>query len=237
MPEIRAVVVDDEPLARRGIVQLASAHDDLSVVGEAGDGVEALQLIRRTRPDLLFLDVEMPELGGFGVLLHEVEPEPVVVFVTAYEDFAFKAFQVDAADYLLKPVAAPRFAECMERVRARLGPVSERTRVVVREGGRDLVLGPDDIDWVEAHDYYAAVHAGGRSFLVRESLASLGGRLPAARFLRVHRSALVNLDRVRSLVTGEGAGGALVLRTGETVPVSRRARGSVQAWLREQGRR
>lgn len=234
MPDIRALVVDDEPLARRGIAQLAADHPDLQVVGEAGDGAEALRLVDRVRPDLLFLDVEMPELDGFGVLLSALEPRPVVVFVTAYEEFAFRAFQVDAADYLLKPVSAERFAACMERVRARLSAAPAGARVVVRERGGDLILTPDEIEWIEADDYYAAVHARGQRLLVRESLTSLEARLPAALFARAHRSALVNLGEVRALQGGAG-GGTLLLRSGARVPVSRRCRAGLQEALRRLG--
>ncbi|GMV04918.1 MAG: DNA-binding response regulator [Gemmatimonadota bacterium] len=236
MAEIRAVLVDDEPLARRGLRQLAAEHDDLALVGEAGDGAEGVRLVREVRPDVLFLDVEMPEVDGFGVLLHGLEPPPVVVFVTAYEDFAFRAFQVDAADYLLKPVSAERFAACMERVRGRLGRAPAAARVVVSAAGRRVVLQPAEIDWIEADDYYAAVHAGGRRSLVRESLASLEARLPEALFVRAHRGALVNLGRVRTFAPNAAGGGTLTLRSGGQVPVSRRNRAAVVARLGERGR-
>lgn len=236
MAEIRAVLVDDEPLARRGLRQLAAAHDDLELVGEAGNGVEGARLVREASPDLVFLDVEMPELDGFGVLLHGLEPPPVVVFVTAYEDFAFRAFQVDAADYLLKPVSAERFAACMDRVRTRLGRTPATARVVVSAGARRVVLQPEEIDWVEADDYYAAVHAGGRRFLLRESLASLEARLPETLFVRAHRGALVNLGRVRAFAPNAAGGGTLTLRSGGEVPVSRRNRTAVVARMGERGR-
>ena len=232
MPEIRAVVADDEPLARRGILQLVADHGDVVVVGEATNGAEAVRLLRDTTPDLVFLDVEMPELDGFGVLVHETDPPPLVVFVTAYEDFALRAFDVNAADYLLKPVSAERFAVCLDRVRERLGHPTLAGRVVVQDARGRHVLRPEEIDWVEAQDYYASVHAAGRSFLVRESLSSLEARLPADRFLRVHRSALVNLERVRSFLPEDGGGGTLVLTGGARVPVSRRSRSGVQERLR-----
>jgi len=233
MTEIRAVVVDDEPLARRRLCQLADGHDDLDLVGEAADGRDAMRVVRELHPDLLFLDIEMPELDGFGVLLHGMQPAPVVVFVTAHADFAFRAFQVDAVDYLLKPVDDARFAECMHRVRARLGLSAARARVVVVDRGERFVLHPHEIDWFESDDYYAAVHVGGRRFLMRESLASLESRLPSDLFIRVHRSALVNLDRVRSLTPSPGGGGTLTLRNGQEVTVSRRSRASLIERLRE----
>lgn len=239
--EIRAVVADDEPLARRGIRQLAAAHDDLRIIGEAKDGRDAVQVVRMLKPDLLFLDVQMPELDGFDVLVHEVTPHPLVVFVTAYEDFALRAFEVDAADYLLKPVSSTRFATCLERVRARLGtdrraPAAAPSRTVVahtRAG--DVIFQPEEIDWIEAQDYYAEVHVGRRCFLVRESLKSLEARLPEHLFARAHRSALVNLARVRSLVPTDSGGGELILMGGARVPLSRRSRRSVQDRIR--GRR
>lgn len=239
MADIRAVVVDDEPLARRGVRQLASAHADVIVVGEAADGPEAVRVIRTLLPDLVFLDVQMPGLDGFDVLMHEIERAPAVVFVTAYEEFALRAFEVDAVDYLLKPVPAERFAVCMERVRARLATAPGRdappTVVAVRVRGGERLLHPEEIDWIEADDYYAVIHSGGRRFLVRESLASLADRLPAHLFMRVHRSAVVNLSRVRAVLPAEGGGGALVLRGGARVPVGRRNRSAVLERLRGRG--
>ena len=237
MREIRAVVADDEPLARRGLRQLATAHPDLRIVGEAADGRTAVEEVRRLEPDLLFLDVQMPELDGFGVLMHELDPSPVVVFVTAYEDFAVQAFSVDAADYLLKPASAARFATCLDRVRARLASAAldaarTHSTVVVRTAKGEWVLQPEEIDWIEADDYYAAVHVAGRRFLVRESLASLDARLPDHVFMRVHRAALVNLGRVRSIEPAASGGGALFLMNGDRVDVSRRSRRAVQERLR-----
>lgn len=234
MSEIRTLIVDDEPLARRGVRQLIEAHGDLRVVGEARDGHEAVRLVEMLRPDLLFLDVQMPESDGFGVLARTAAGAVgAVVFLTAYEQFAVRAFEVEATDYLVKPLSQARFDEALERVRRRL---SERdtapvVRVDAREG--ELLLRAEQIDWIEADDYYAAVHAGGRRFLVRESLNALEGRLPNSLFMRVHRGALVNLARVLGFETVPGRGGVLRLRTGAEVPVSRRRRSKVQSWLRE----
>ena len=264
MREIRVLLVDDEPLARRGLRQLAAAHPDLAVVGEAGDGREALDLLAALAPDVVFLDVQMPELDGFGVLRAAVaargaERLPAVVFVTAYDEFAVRAFEAHALDYLVKPVTAARFAVAMERARDRLrsadalalarqlgallagqerqagpppgaGAPAAPRRLVLPTGGGELVLDADEIDWIQADDYYAAVHALRRRHLVRESLASLAERLDPARFVRVHRSAVVNLDRVRELrVEGDAA---VILRDGTRVPVSRRRREQVAAQLR-----
>lgn len=212
------------------------------MVGEAGDGAKAVERVRSLMPDLLFLDVQMPELDAFGVIEREpLDPMPVIVFLTAYEDFAVRAFEVDAVDYLLKPVSGERFEAAMDRVRQRLAERRRtvagatdvlNTSVVVRGRTGKHVLSAEEIDWIEADDYYAAVHAGGRRHLVRESIASLESRLPATSYQRVHRGALVNLARVRSLVTSDQGSTELILRNGDRVPVSRRKRREVQERLR-----
>lgn len=243
MSEIRCLIVDDEPLARRGLRQLLERHADVRIVGEARDGRDALQLIRATRPDLLFLDVQMPELDGFGVVeLGIVGSVPAVVFVTAYDEFAVDAFAVDAVDYLVKPLVRERFEAALRRVRDRLAwlrsrpeqtPGTEATgvlRVHTRRG--DLLLRFDEIDWIEAADYYAVVHAAGARHLIRDSLATMARRLPAAQFLRVHRSAIVNIARIRAFEAVTG-GGHVVLRTGARVPVSRRSRAALEKRLAE----
>ena len=262
MREIRALIVDDEPLARRGIRQLLEKEEDITVVGEARNGREALRALRSLGPDLVFLDVQMPEVDGFGVLrAYGPERMPAVIFVTAYDAFAVRAFDAHALDYLVKPLREARFAEAVQRARervrsadavalsrqlsallaandaARLTPVPETTRrIVVPTATGELVLEASEIDWIEADDYYAAVHTRGRRHLIRESLSSLETRLDAARFVRAHRSAIVNLDRVRELRT-EGPGDcALLLRDGTRVPVSRRRREHVADLLRRQAR-
>ncbi|MBV9880287.1 MAG: response regulator transcription factor [Gemmatirosa sp.] len=246
---IRVVVADDEPLARRGVCQLLAAHDDVTVVAEACDGVEAVHAVRAHRPDLLFLDVQMPGLDGFGVLRElGAAAVPSVIFVTAYDQFAVRAFEAHALDYLVKPLVEARFGEALARTRAqreathaveqsrRLAALlAERERgtskLLVPTASGELVLDVDEIDWIEADDYYAAVHARGRRHLLRESLASLAQRLDAARFVRAHRSAIVNVDRVRELRSAAGGDAVLVLRDGTRVPVSRRRREQVAALL------
>jgi len=237
MNEIRVLIADDEPLARRGVAQLLEPHGDMRIVGQAGDGGEAVRLIEALRPDLLFLDVEMPENDGFGVLARSRrERRPAVVFLTAYEEYAVEAFDAQAVDYLVKPPTRQRFERALSRVREylRLHPAEEQgapaEHVVVDHRGGAQLLRPEEIDWVEAADYYAAVHAHGQRFLLRESLDSLEARLPAPPFLRVHRSALVNMTRMRRLARGDG-GGTLVLASGAEVPVSRRRRAAVREWL------
>jgi two-component system, LytTR family, response regulator len=230
MSVIRAVVADDEPLARRGVRQLVAPHADVAVVADARTGVEAVDVVRAHRPDLLFLDVQMPTLDAFGVLraLGPAAP-PAVVFLTAHDEFAVRAFDAHAVDYLVKPIVEARFVEALARARERLRARrrAERLRVPTADG--ELLLDAAEIDWIEADDYYAAVHARGRRHLIRESLASLAERLDAWRFVRAHRSAIVNVDRVREVREG---GTLLVLRDGTRVPVSRRRRDEVEAALR-----
>ena len=255
MREIRALIVDDEPLARRGIRQLLEREPDVTVVGEARDGREALRALRTLEPTLVFLDVQMPELDGFGVLRqHGVHEMPLVVFITAFDEFAVRAFDAHAIDYLVKPLRETRFAEAVQRVRDHLHSADAvelskrltallaatapqpsaqpRSRIIVPTSTGDLILDAAEIDWIEADDYYAAVHARGKRHLIRESLSSFEGRLDPVRFVRVHRSAIVNLDRVRELRAESGGESAVVLRDGTRVPVSRRRREQVAEALR-----
>jgi two-component system LytT family response regulator len=256
MPEIRALIVDDEPLGRRGVRQMLARHPDVVVVAEARDGREALRALEVHSPDLVFLDVQMPELDGFEVVrVRGPERMPPVIFVTAYDEFALRAFEVSALDYLMKPLNEHRFDAALGRARRRIreadalalsrqlaalvgfkdvqekraGPACSLT---VRTRTGTLVLDARDIDWVEAEDYYAAVHAGGGRYLVRESLGALEQRLDPAVFVRVHRSALVNIDRIRELRAPAGETASVVLRDDTCIPVSRRRYTKVEALLR-----
>jgi two-component system LytT family response regulator len=255
---IRALLVDDEALSRRGIRQLLASHPDVDVVGECRDGRAALAAIAESSPDLLFLDIQMPELDGFGVIreaaaARDVGALPLTVFLTAFEEFALDAFDVEAVDYLVKPVSEQRFDEAMRRVRRRLalppsagheaasnGSATTASHapshlvVATPRGQRIIPLG--EIDWIGADDYYVAVHAGGRRHLLRESMASLEARLDHARFVRVHRGAIVNIDRIRELRTSNGGGDAVVvLQDGTRLPVSRRRRPALMAALAATG--
>ena len=261
MTELRALIVDDEPLARRGIRQLIEAHDDVVVVGECRDGREALRALRTLAPDLVFLDVQMPVVDGFGVLrAFGAEQMPAVIFVTAYDHFAVRAFDAHAIDYLVKPVSESRFAEALARVRAHRRssdamalsqrllallaeqspgrelpaiPQTERVtrvrRLVVPTANGELVLDVEEIDWIEADDYYAAIYARGRRHLIRMSLAVLEERLDPRHFVRVHRSAIVRVDRIRAL---DHATSTILLKDGTRVRVSRRRRERVAALIR-----
>lgn len=251
MAEIRALICDDEPLARRGVRQLLVRHPDVVVVGEARDGREALRALDTLTPDLLFLDVQMPELDGFDVVrARGPERMPPVIFVTAYDEFAVRAFEVSALDYLVKPLNEARFDAALARARRQIrdadalalsrklaallgsdtkaeSDVPTDTRIAVRTESGTLVLDARNIDWIGAEDYYAAVHTGGKRYLVRESLSSLEQRLDPAVFTRIHRSALVNIDRIRELRAS-----FVILRDGTRLPVSRRKQARLEGLLR-----
>jgi two-component system, LytTR family, response regulator len=203
--KIRVLIVDDEPAARRGIRYLLQNEPDAEVIGDCGSGFEAVRTIESERPDLVFLDVRMPELDGFGVLeALRVEP-PAVIFVTAFDDHAVAAFEVAAFDYLTKPVGEVRFQKAFERARARL---QERKalprnrpleRVVVRVGERIEIVRVETIDWIEAAGDYCCLHAGKRTHVLSESLGSLEARLDPRQFLRIHRGKILNMERVRQM--------------------------------------
>jgi two-component system LytT family response regulator len=217
---IRAIIVDDEPLAREGVRLHLEAEPDVEIIGEAGSGEEAVELIETVRPDLLFLDVQMPGMDGFGVL-DAIGPAhmPVTIFTTAYDQFALRAFDAHAIDYVLKPYDAQRFSSAIERARMHLNgrrkvQVDERLdslldelrsrnqyleRLVVRSGGRILILRVADIDWVEAASNYVRLHAGGREYLLRETMTALESKLDPVDFVRIHRSTIVRVDKIREL--------------------------------------
>lgn len=203
---IRALIVDDEPLARRGIRLRLAEHADIEIVGEAEDGPAAARMITALLPDLVFLDVQLPGMSGFDVLADTAEIHlPVIVFVTAYDQYAVNAFEVRAIDYLLKPIAKDRFDEALRRARRELAegkrPAADllATRLTVRKGDRYLLVKLEDIDWLEAAGNYVEVHARGVESLIRATLASLERRLDPQRFVRIHRSTIVNVDRVAEI--------------------------------------
>jgi len=226
--KIRAMIVDDEPLARSNIAVLLRRHADVEIIGDCGSGAEALGEIRVTRPDLLFLDVQMPECDGFDVLeMLGNDFPPAVIFVTAYDQYALRAFEAGALDYLLKPFDNTRFelafARAKQRIRGGARPnVAER--IVVKSAGEVSFIKISGIDWIEAADYYTCLHVGSRNHLVRRSLAELENELDPSTFCRVHRSAIVNLDRVRSLKLQEDGEYEVLLETGARVRLSRRYR-------------
>ncbi len=199
---MRVVVADDEAIIRRGLRRLLGRQHDLDVVGEVANGRQAVAAIRELQPDAVFLDVQMPAGDGFWVV-REVGAAamPAVVFVTAHEQYAVGAFGIDAVDYLLKPFDAERLAQSVERLRTRLRARGARwaERLAVRSVGRIDLVPVGDVDWIEAADNYVVLHCGSRTHLMLESLRALGRRLDPERFVRIHRSRIVNVSRVRRM--------------------------------------
>lgn len=227
-PLLRALIVDDEALARANLAFLLARDPAIRVVGQCGSAGEALAAIGDMRPDLVFLDIEMPECDGFE-LLERIGPSPAfaVVFVTAHNQFALRAFEVGALDYLLKPFDDRRFARVLERTKERLRVPGEQQRFIVKNGATLEVVRFADIDWIEASDYYSTLHAGGRAHMLRRSLAELETLLATHGFHRVHRSAIVNLDRLRALEIREDGEYEAVLASGQRLRMSRRYRKAV----------
>lgn len=237
---LRVLIADDEPLARRGLRGWLVGIADVEIVGEARHGAEAVALSRSLRPDLLFLDVQMPGLDGLAVL-SELGPDlpPAVVFVTAYDQYALHAFDHHAVDYLLKPVDEERFRLALARARERLGarrpdaglralleelrPIAATwlERIPTRSGSKVTLVPVDEVEWFEAADNYVRLYAGGRRHVVRETMKVLAGRLDPKRFVRVHRSAIVALGRIRELEALASGDYRITLASGATVPLSR----------------
>ena len=225
---IRVVVVDDEPLARANIAALLGRDPTVRLIAECGSGSEALATIRDVRPDVVFLDVEMPDHDGFDVLeMLTRDRMPAIVFVTAYDHYAVRAFEAGALDYLLKPFDDARFSRALERAKDRVGRgtgVTLRDTFVVKTNGSIVFLKVADVDWIEAADYYSRLHVGARTHLLRRSLADLEGELEPETFCRVHRSAIVKLAHVAGLVVNESGDYEVLLDDATRVPVSRRYR-------------
>jgi two-component system LytT family response regulator len=234
--KIRAAVVDDEPLARSNLKVLLGRDPDVELVSECGSGAEALKEIRKKRPELVFLDVQMPEVDGFDVLEQlGADMPPALVFVTAYDQYALQAFEAGALDYLLKPFDNARFERALRRAKERIAAGKARVarveRVAIKNAGEVLFLKIAEIDWIEAADYYVSLHVGTRMHLLRRSMADLEKELDAEMFCRIHRSAIVNLERVRRLESGEEGGTEVVLNTGARLRLSRRYRRELQGRL------
>jgi two-component system LytT family response regulator len=245
MNRLRVLVVDDEPLARTGLAQLVRQDPELECVGECADGQAAIEAIESLKPDLVLLDVQMPEIDGFGVIRAiGLERMPPVVFVTAYEEFALQAFRVHALDYLVKPFTDAALTDALERAkRGRLQHLTERlsalvqtrqdylTRITVRTAQRVQVVRVAEIDWIEAADYCAKLHAGTSTHVVRVSLGALERLLDPTIFLRVHRSAIINLDRLKEIVSDSSGDGLIVLSDGTKVRLARSRRPAVDRLL------
>ena len=239
---MRVVIVDDEPPARAVIRGLLAERSDIEICREAGDGAAALDAISTLRPDLVFLDVQLPDRDGFAVLSDlPSDIAPAVVFVTAFDDFAVRAFEVHALDYLVKPFTDERFAVALARAMQRGAAPIELARslcepnlappghFLVRVGRRSLLVALDEVDWIEADRYYATLHVGSATHLVREPIASLAARLDPQRFVRIHRSTIVNLDRVREVARPADGTTELLLRDGTRLLVSRSYRRAVSS--------
>jgi two-component system, LytTR family, response regulator len=244
---IRVLIADDEALAREGIRVRLKGEPDIEIVGEAGDGPEAAKRIAALKPDLVFLDIRMPGFDGFEVLRRSGPTHlPAVIFVTAYDRYALQAFEAHAIDYLLKPIASKRFAEALQWARHTLGredaleathqrtlniiePAKPATqsaggyvqRLAVKDGRRFLLLRTEEIDWIEAASNYVEVHARGRSFLIRMTLNELNDSLDPAMFARIHRSTVVNLDRIQDIVLGGTGSFFIRLKDGSNLRLSR----------------
>ena len=230
------LIVDDEPAARRGVRQLLAAFPEFAVVGECRNGAEALASLDAQQPNVVFLDVQMPGIDGFEVIRRRTPARmPAVVFLTAYDQFAIRAFEAEALDYLVKPVSEVRFAATMRRLARQLrsAPSSHEQRIVVTTARGATVLSVRDIEWIEAADNYARIWIGRRSYLLRESMRDLEARVRPHGFIRAHRRALVPVGGVRELTwTQEGALVA-VLGGGVKIHVSRRRRAAFAAAVRK----
>ena len=234
--KIRTVIVDDEPLARSNLSVLLRLDPEIEIVSECGSGVDAPREIRATKPDLLFLDVQMPECDGFDVLeLLGKDVPSAIIFVTAYDQYALRAFEAGALDYLLKPFDNARFDRALERAKEKIaqgkGSPKKLQRLTVKSAGQVAFVGLSEIDWIEAADYYAALHVGDKTHLLRRSMAELEQDLDPATFCRIHRSTIVNLDRVRGLKVSEDGAYQVLLENGTELRMSRRYRKQLQSRL------
>ena len=234
----KALIADDEPAARRGVRQLLAAFPEFVIAGECRNGAEVLAALNTSTPDVVFLDVQMPGIDGFEVIKQRtVERMPAVVFLTAFDQFAIRAFETEALDYLVKPVSEARFAATMKRLEKRLRSSSkpQRETIVVTTSRGATVLHLNEIDWIEAAGNYTQLWVGTRSYFLRESLQMLEERIQAHGFIRAHRSALVRLEAVRELRRTRAAGLVAILGSGVRVPISRRRSASFTAALRQLG--
>ena len=257
--KVRALIVDDEPLARRTIRELLAQDQDVEIIGECGSGLEAVRLITEQPPDLLFLDIQMPGLNGFETLA-KIQPEriPAIVFVTAYDQYALRAFEVHALDYLLKPFTDKRFEEMLRQAKAQLelkeintisksllSLLGEQTaheparaakksflsRFMIKAGGRVVLIKASDVDWIAADDYFIKLHVSGKSHLLRMSMNELEQKLDPEAFLRVHRSTIVNFDRVKELKQTSNGEYVVVLKDETELKLSRGRRARLEQLL------
>ncbi|MDT5156951.1 MAG: two-component system, LytTR family, response regulator [Acidobacteriota bacterium] len=250
---IRVLVVDDEPLAREKIRGLAADDPELRVVGECTNGAEAIEAVQSIRPDLILLDVQMPEVGGFAVLeALKDEGLPPVIFITAYDHYAVRAFEFHALDYLLKPFDRERFRAAIDRAKRQIRrengdgldarilalleqireqPTRYSERLVVKTGGRVFFLNTDEIDWIEAEGNYVSIHTGKKAYLLRETITSLEAQLDPKDFVRIHRSAIANINRIKELQPWSHGEYHVILHDGTQLTLSRSFREKLQSAL------
>ncbi len=246
------MIVDDEPIARRNIRALLSLDPDVEIVNECGSAAKAVKLIQASPPDLLFLDIQMPEMSGFDVLKRiDIDQIPAIIFVTAFDQYALRAFEVHALDYLLKPFDDERFEQALQRAKSQIEQreaarlkkkllalidIEERDRpqyeekFLIRSASRVFFVQADEIDWIEAADYYVRLHSGDHSHMLRETMTELEARLDPEKFLRIHRSAIVNLTRVREAQI-KGGECSLILHDGTQLKLSRSRREHIEKIL------
>lgn len=242
---IRALVGEDEALARHRLVSLLQKEDDISVVAVCENGLEAVSRIQEKKPDVLFLDVEMPGIDGFGVLdAIDQEQSPIIVFTTAYDQYAVRAFDIQAQDYLLKPFDEDRFKQALNRVRAQISarrnglqdsravPAPKGEKLLIRSGGRILFLNVKEIDWIEASGNYVIVHVGNQAHLLREKISTMEERLDRNKFVRVHRSFIVNSECMKEIQACGKGEYLLLLKNGKSLSVSRGYWNHLEEFLR-----
>jgi two-component system LytT family response regulator len=240
LKKIRTIIVDDEPLARSNVAALLRLDAEIEIVCECGSGAEATIAIRSLKPDLVFLDVQMPECDGFDVLeLLGKDLPSAVVFVTAYDQYALRAFAAGALDYLLKPFDNARFDVALDRAKQRITRGKDLPRklerLAIKSTGRVSFIKISEIDWIEAADYYACLHVGPRTHLLRRIMSELEQDLDPATFCRIHRSTIVNCDRVRGLKLSEDGEYEVLLENGTSLRLSRRYRKQLQSRLGVRG--
>ena len=258
MKTIKAIIVDDEPIARQNLQALLKTDPEIEVIAVCNGGADAVKWIRKTPPDLLFLDIQMPEIDGFAVLRKiNVSNIPAIVFVTAHDEYALAAFEAHALDYLLKPFSEERFSIAVERaklqIRQRAAAELSRklqslltehgaeqsstaeayvSRFLIKESSRVFFVKVEEIDWVEAADYYVNLHVGAKTHLLRETMSDLENKLDPSRFLRIHRSAIVNLHRVKEVQTRSGGEYVVAMKDGAQLKLSRSRRDQLESLLR-----
>ncbi len=250
MQRFKVLIVDDEPISRRRLRRLLALEPECDVIGECENGREAVRALEQENVDLLFLDVQMPEMDGFEVVSVLAKSHPLIIFTSAYDEYALKAFDVHAFDYLLKPFDRRRFREAVQRARTQLSQVKSNVsddlltlfenlttartapdRIAIRNNGRVIFLKLSDIDWIEAADNYVCLHSGRETHILRETMGELEARLDAARFIRVHRSAIVNIDRIKELQPWFRGDYKVVLSDGKELTLTKNHREKLESRL------